>query len=117
MMGRMGEPIVMVDAGPLAYLWQAFEDMGPSRSTANGREPWGWSDTRAFAEAFLPDTEAWEIKALEAMSRAYCAEAATATSPTRLSPVAIHLGEGWAAHLPPDAAPGVTVRLTLPEVE
>lgn len=114
MIGRFGDPVVVVDAGPAAYLWHAFLDLGPARATAMGREPWDWGNVTAFAASCLPDAEAWEVRALFDMSRAYCRTVATATDPFALSPVEIAIGEDWRSLIPSGSKPGEVVTISLP---
>lgn len=116
MLWRFGEPCVVVDAGSVAYLWQAFLEMGPAKAGGMGREPWDWTNVDAFAGRCLPEAEAWEIRALADMSKAYCRTLSAASDPFAMSPVEIRLGETWRDLIPPDAKPGEIAAIRIPDL-
>ncbi len=111
---RLGLPVLMVDPGPLAYLWAHFLTMRPARGSAMGIEPWDWANVSAFAGEMMPDRESWEVQALMDMSQAYCAGLG-GTDPFARSPLEIALGDRLAALMPAQTEPGRAILLNLPE--
>lgn len=116
MLPRLRKPIVLVDPSPLGYLWRAFNELGPARSTGMGLEAWGWQDVRAFAHEFLPQAEPWEVKALRTMSLSYVGALQASTEALSLSPVQRELGDDYQTLLP-EWTPGEAVLISPLELD
>lgn len=115
MLRQLGEPCVMIDPGLLAYLWAAFQDLGPAHQTAMGTEAWDWANVHAFATDNLLGYESWEVLALRQMSVGYVRYLGIGGSPFAISPVQRELGADFKTLIPADTRPGEVVTITMPD--